>query len=466
MDATLLIALIAAAITITIFVVAALVMLRRRGGVDGAALAARAAEAEARLAEVREHYNQVVAERDRLREAERDMRTLAEVRKTEIDQLNIKLKDWEAVREQFMAGAKTALADTAATLSNKLLEDHKREANAAKEESEKRVKAATEALFKQFETVSNSVATLNERVGRNDELVDTVQRALSSPGGAGQLAEIGLENSLRTFGLKNGRDFLIQQTLEGDDGSRVRPDAVVFLPYDSALVVDCKASKFLFDLAAAEDDEARRAVGDKLRGTMRQHLRALAGRDYRAAILADYRRAGKSSELKRVLNIMYLPNEGAVEKISEIDPEFSTEAAEKGIIVLGPSGLMAMIAFARMEIDLGQQAENQEKIVEAARILLERTATTLGHAASMGKGLKSASDNYVKWVRSVNRNLLPATRSLESLGVRVDGKKLPQRLPTFEVVDVESEAYIEAEASELAAPESLPAPAPVLGNED
>jgi len=417
--------------------------------------ARRTAEADTRLQEIRRQFEQAAGERDRLREVEKDLVTQVEVQKKEIELQNAKLKDWEEAQKKFMDGANAALAESATKLSSKLLEDHKREATAAKEDSEKRVKKATEELFKQFETVSNSVASLNDRVGRNDELVDTVQKALSSPGGAGQFAEIGLENSLKSFGLKAGRDFSIQQTLEGEDGSRVRPDAVVFLPSDSVLVIDCKASKFLFDLAAAETDEEKEAAGENLRRTMRTHLQSLAGREYRNAILADYRRAGKSNEIKRVLNVMYLPNEGAVEKVSEFDPDFAAEAAKRGITVLGPTGLLAIIAFARVEVDLGQQAENQEKIVEAARILLERTAVMISHASSVGRGLKSASTNYAKWLSSINRNLLPATRNLEKLGVRTDGKKLPAQLPGFQVIDNEADALIEGEAEEVSAPEQL-----------
>ena len=178
---------------------------------------------------------------------------------------------------------------------------------------------ATEELFKQFQTVSNSVASLNDRVGRNDALVETVQKALSSPGGAGQFAEIGLENSLKSFGLQSGRDYIIQQTLEADDGSRVRPDAVVFLPSDSVLVIDCKASKFLFDLAAAEHEDARQALQRTCGGPC-AHIYAHSVAVTTQAHQADYRRAGKSSEIRRTLNVMYLPNEGAIEKISEIDP--------------------------------------------------------------------------------------------------------------------------------------------------
>ena len=417
--------------------------------------ARRTAEADTRLQEIRRQFEHAAAERDRLREEEKDLVTQVEVQKKEIELQNAKLKDWEEAQKKFMDGANAALAESATKLSSKLLEDHKREATAAKEDSEKRVKKATEELFKQFETVSNSVASLNDRVGRNDEIVETVQKALSSPGGAGQFAEIGLENSLKSFGLQSGRDFVIQQTLEADDGSKVRPDAVVFLPSDSVLVIDCKASKFLFDLAAATEEGEIQTASENLRRTMRTHLRALSGRDYESAIQADYRRAGKSNEIRRTLNVMYLPNEGAIEKISEIDPDFATEAAKQRITVVGPTGLLAIIAFARIDIDLGQQAENQEKIVEATRVLLERTATMLEHAGRVGRGLKTASSNYGKWLSSINRSLLPATRNLEKLGVRTGSKTLPNQLPGFHVIDNEADALIEGEAEEVSVPEQL-----------
>ena len=417
--------------------------------------ARRTTESDTRLSEIRQQFDQATTELHKLRESEKGLLTEVQVQKKEIELQNAKLKDWEEAQKKFMDGANAALVENAAKLSNKLLEDHKRENIAATENSEKRVKKATEELFKQFEAVSNSVVSLNDRVMRNDEVVETVQKALSSPGGAGQFAEIGLENSLKSFGLKSGRDFLTQLSLESEDGSRVRPDAVVFLPYDSILVIDCKASKFLFELAAANSDEEAEAIGEKLRRTMREHLRSLAGREYRNAILADYRRAGKLSEIRRVLNVMYLPNEGAVEKVTDIDPGFTSEAAKRGITVVGPTGLLAIIAFARIEIDLGQQAENQEKIIEATRVLLERTATMIQHAASVGRGLKTASINYGKWLSSINSSLLPATRNLENLGVRTDRKKLPNQLPGFQVIENEVDAMINGEAEEIPAPEQL-----------
>ena len=406
-------------------------------------------ETEIRLSELQVQFQETLTEKERLLEVEKNLWADVSVGRKEIELLNNKIKDWEEIQKKFMDGANAALAESATKLSNKLLDDHKRETTIVKDDSEKRVKQASEELFKQFETVTRSVASLGTQVARNDALVETVKNALSSPIGAGKFAEIGLENSLKSFGLKSGRDFVIQHTLEADDGGRVRPDAVVFLPFDSTLVIDCKASKFLFDLAAANDKEEKLVASEKLKRTMRMHLRELTSRQYRSAIRSDYRKTGRSTEIRRVLNVMYLPNETAVEKISEIDPFFMNEAAKNGITIVGPTGLLAIIAFARVEIDLGQQAENQEKIVDATRVLLERTSVMIGHATAIGRGLKTASTNYSKWLGSVNHSLLPATRSLERLGVRADGQNFPKQLPGFQVIQEDAASLINGTAEEV-----------------
>src|SRR3546814_1966435 len=83
--------------------------------------------------------------------------------------------------------------------SSDVCSDHKRESEAAKEETEKRIQKTTEALVEQFETISRSVHTLNQQIAQNRVTVETIQRALSSPDGAGQAAETVLANTSKSF---------------------------------------------------------------------------------------------------------------------------------------------------------------------------------------------------------------------------------------------------------------------------
>ena len=113
------------------------------------------------------------------------------------EEIQKRMDDWEKVQSEHMKHAQAAVAKTANDVSSKLLTDHKRESEAAKKESEERIKKSTEELSKNFLHVTKALASLNDQVTENRQTVDTVWKALSSPGGAGYYSQIGLENTLK-----------------------------------------------------------------------------------------------------------------------------------------------------------------------------------------------------------------------------------------------------------------------------
>jgi DNA recombination protein RmuC len=415
------------------------------------------ATAETRLAAAEAAAQAFAGERERAAaalESERRLREDAERRAALADQARLQMErtmtDWAAVRAQTLDATKAALLETSTTLSSKLLEDHKREAEAAKKENEEIVKKTTDSLTKGVQQLVEHVSSLNVRVEQSDSKAETILRALSNPAGAGQMAEVGLNNTLETFGLIAGRDFLLQHTIDGsEDGARLRPDAVVFLPGQSVLTIDCKASKHLLEIAEAEGTERERDTYARLAATMNQHLRALAGKDYASAYRETCRKAGKGERVNRVINIMYLPSEVAVERLAKADPEFMRKAAREQIVVCGPTGLMAYVGFASCEIDLGRRAENQEQIVAGAERLIEAIGVVMSHVNAVGRGIRTAADSHVKMVKSINGRLLPRGRELTRLGVRLPrGKELPPPLPAFQVFDAD-DAVIDGESEDV-----------------
>src|SRR5260370_140671 len=127
-----------------------------------------------------------------------------------------------------------------------------RENEEAKKTGEALVRQTTEQLYQRFEQVTQAVAQLKGEVGVSGQQLDTLWRALTSPGGSGYFAEIGLANTLKSFGLVEGRDYILQHTTQAPvTDRRLRPHAVVFLPGASVMVIDCKASKFIVEIAQA-----------------------------------------------------------------------------------------------------------------------------------------------------------------------------------------------------------------------
>ena len=361
-----------------------------------------------------------------------------------------RIADFERLRAESLQAAQAAVLETAQQLSSKLIDDHRRETAEAKADAEERVRRASEHLVKQMDEIAKTVQQLHGQVQEKGAAVDTLWRALSSPGGAGQAAEIGLANTLASFGLEAQRDYLLQHTTSDEEGRRLRPDAVVFLPGNSVLVIDCKASKFLLDIARAEGGEAEAEAYRNLARSMNLHLRALAEKDYRSAVLAAWRQSGREGDMARVVSIMYLANEAALEKLNRADPDFIRKAKEKDIIPAGPAGLHCAISLASLEINLLRQVENQQKIADGTRALLDGMAVMLTHAAALGRGLKGAAESFARLTASVNQRLLPRARNLAKLGVQPN-KPLPPNLPAYSVHTQEAELLLEAEAEPVEA---------------
>ncbi len=202
----------------------------------------------------------------------------------------------EALRREVPNAAKAGALEAAQALSKQLIDEHKREST----EAQARVQQVNEALVKQVDDITKAVQALNTQLDEKGRVLDKVWRSLTSPGGSGQIAEIGLANALKSFGLEEGRDFELQATTADEvSGRRLRPDALVFLPGSSALVIDCKASKYLLEIAEAEGAKDEEAAYANLARTMNGHLKALDDKDYRGAVLAAWRAAGRSGEIGR-----------------------------------------------------------------------------------------------------------------------------------------------------------------------
>jgi len=406
--------------------------------------------AESALAASEAHLEAALHDRDAAVEARVAAERGAAAAQAELTAAQSRLADFERLRKEMMDAAKVAVTDTASRVSSKLLDDHKRETADAKQETEERVRQVNERLLKQVAEVAQLVAVLDNRVSKTGSEMELLMRAVTSPSGGGQLAEVGLANTLLSFGLDIGRDFVLQQTaVDEGTGRRLRPDAVVFLPTDTVLVIDCKASKFMVEIAASEGTDREAAAYEGLARTMNQHLRTLSEKDYRNAVYAACKQAGRGGDDPHIISLMYLPNEAALERLRRADGEFFQRAREAQIIPAGPAGLYSTLLIASTEIRRLRQMQNQQEIVEKTRAVLEGLAVVLSHAARTGAGLKNAVDNFMKLTGSINQRLLPRVRSLARLGIE-SPKALPQSLPSFAVQTAEESTLIEVEPAESA----------------
>ena len=143
---------------------------------------ARIGEIGAQLAESKEVREKLAADLEEAKDARREAEKNTALAQQKIEEMQTKMADWGKTKDEAMAAARAAMLSTATELSNKLLEDHKREAKSAKEDGEKRVQEASGKLLTQFETLSKTVSSLNDQVTVNRDAVDVIERAPVKPG--------------------------------------------------------------------------------------------------------------------------------------------------------------------------------------------------------------------------------------------------------------------------------------------
>lgn len=404
---------------------------------------------EARLKEIAAERDAALGKKEEIAAGRQSLeRELVLARERE-DAMRRRMEDWESHRREFIKMAEASVLEAGGKISSKLMEDHQREREAAEKRNQEVLSATTGQLQEKFLDITRHVAALGEQTKETRTTMATVWRALTSPGGAGQMAEIGLENTLKNLGLEPGRDFAMQYVIAaapGGQGGGLRPDAVLFLPQDTVMVIDSKASIHFMELAQAEGQEREAEALAALMKRMRSHVADLTRKDYQTAIQKAAQEAGRAGAIRQILNVMYLPSESAIERLRQADAAFFQKAAQDGIIIAGPASLAGLFSLARLHIGAARQAENQEVILRTVEDLAASFAVALGYASKLGGSLKSAMDQFGQFAASFNARVLPKLRRLSALGVKPPkGKALPGRMAFYEVHLVSDALTLEAQ---------------------
>ncbi|MFV9876222.1 MAG: DNA recombination protein RmuC [Rickettsiales endosymbiont of Dermacentor nuttalli] len=326
---------------------------------------------------------------------------------------NKREEDFEQAKIETMNYAKAAIFEVGQKLSSHLIDGHKREAEQIRKETADNMHNTTAKLYEQFQHITSVLGVLNNQVQESKTTVDLVKRALLSPTGAGHLAEIALENILKASGLKEQQDFIMQYTIYNEHGSRMRPDAVVFLPNNNVMVIDSKASKFFLETDEAEDE----VINTKLVNSMYQHLKDLTNKDYKETVRTQLKKVRPLYQVNHITMVMFVPSELALERLQNTSKDFMQKAWDLCVFPSGPIGIVNMLSHARFLINENQRLNNYQIITEEIQKLLQTVSIMYDHAHKLGRSIYSSMNHYDKFAGSFNNNFLARVRKLYKLGV-------------------------------------------------
>ena len=242
----------------------------------------------------------------------------------------------------------------------------------------------------------------------------------NAPKARGRWGERALQNVLEQAGLAEHTDFILEHSMETEDG-RLRPDAIVMVPGQKKLVIDAKVSLNAYQAAFdADDDDVKRAQLAQHAKSMRGHVQTLGAKSYQSQFdeAPDY-------------VVMFVPGEHFVAAALEADPELWDFAFRNKVLLATPTNL---VAIARTVAQVWRQdtiAREAVEIGKAGAELYDRLAVAAEHLKRVGGGLESAVNNYNKFVGSFERNVLTSGRRLAEKGIEI-GKREIEEVPLVE----------------------------------
>lgn len=318
------------------------------------------------------------------------------------------------VQLQFRALAEEVLAHSAAGLQHSNTEQLQAVLGPLREQ----ISGLNRAVADTRAAGADNTASVREMVrlllGRAEEIgkdAANLTRALKGDSKVqGDWGEAVLERLFESAGLQSGTHYELQKSYDTPAG-RLRPDAVVYLPQGSSLIIDSKVSLTAFvNLMAAENDTARTTATRAHLNSVRAHVSELAGKHY------ERLEPGSPDFV-----LMFIPNEGAYIAAVQAAPELLTTAMRRKVLPVSPSNLMLALHLARLLWQRDTQQQNVQNIVERATLLYEKFARFQESFDAVHQALETATaacDEARSRLYTGKGNYLSQVEKLRELGIK------------------------------------------------
>ncbi len=271
---------------------------------------------------------------------------------------------------------------------------------------------------------TSSYADLRRQVAQASQVSDQLRtetaalvNALRAPQVRGRWGEMQLRRVVEAAGMLEHCDFDEQVTVSGDDGG-LRPDLVVRLAGGKHVVVDAKVPFAAYlEAMEARDDQTRAARLKAHARHLREHIEALAGKEY-------WRHLQPSPEFV----VMFVPADAFLNAALAEDPTLQEHAFGRGVVVATPATLIALLRTVAYTWRQEALAANAQDVLKLGRELHGRLATMGGHVAKLGNQLGSAVKTYNDTVGSLEGRVLVTARKFADLKVTDDELSAPAQV--------------------------------------
>jgi DNA recombination protein RmuC len=369
-----------------------------------------------------------------------DLRTLNSQHEANIAELQVTIKkDREATAEKLalLEDAKTKLGTEFKLLANQIFEERGKafseQNKTSLDEVLKPMKEQLGDFRKRVDEVhlndSKDRASLKEHLAHLEKLnrqmsedaIGLTQALKGESKAQGNWGEMILERILETSGLREGKEFAREQSFTNEEGKRLRPDVVIYMPGDKQVIIDSKVSLTDYEriVSASDDVERKKALTAHLR-SLKTHIQGLSGKRY------DHLPNVNSPDYV----LMFVPIEGAYLMAIEEDSTVFESAFEQRVAVVTPSTLYATLKLIEQLWRYERQSENVVKLIDRAGKLHDKMATFVESFEEIGTRIgqaQKAYDTSLNRIKTGPGNVISQIATLGNLAGKTK-KELPKHL--------------------------------------
>ena len=221
---------------------------------------------------------------------------------------------------------------------------------------------------------------------------------------------------------------MAQESFRQDDGLMKRPDFMVLLPANKAVIVDSKVSLTAYErFCRCDDDKQRQQAMKEHVQSVRRHIAELEAKEYSGI--------GGNRTLDFV--IMCIPLEPAWQAVMQADTELLYDTAGKNVVLCGPTTLMITLKLIAQIWRRENENRNAELIAEKAGKIYDQVFLVLDAMTDARKKLTVVSDSFdlaLKRIKEGRGNLVGRVEEIRRLGAKVS-----RQIPSDLVQEAESD---------------------------
>jgi len=228
----------------------------------------------------------------------------------------------------------------------------------------------------------------------------------------GNWGEMILESVLEKSGLEKDREYKTQPSYTSDQGNRLQPDVVIYLPDQRHLVVDSKVSLVAYEqyVNTTEKQEQNRYLQEHIL-SIKRHIENLSDKNYYELY------KGTSPDFV----LLFIPIETAFSVAINTDHTLYTKAFEKNIVIVTPSTLLATLRTVETIWRQQKQQENAYEIARQAGLLHDKFVGLIQDLTKIGKKLEETRNEYDSAFNKLSLgkgNLLTSVQKLKDMGAK------------------------------------------------